>query len=64
MHSLSAGNDMSIWWVAALVWGSGSAVALAVVDRILFTRRSRKRTVPLSNAAVSRAVSACPGVRS
>ena len=40
MHSLSAGNDMSIWWVAALVWGSGSAVALAVVDRILFARQS------------------------
>ena len=45
MHSLSAGNDMSIWWVAALVWGSGCAVALAVVDRILFTGQSSKGTI-------------------
>jgi sulfoxide reductase heme-binding subunit YedZ len=64
MHSLSAGNDMGIWWVAAIVWGSGSAVALAVVDRILFIRQSRKQTIQRSNPAVRRAIGACPGVRS
>ena len=64
MHSLSAGNDMSIWWVAALVWGSGSAVALAVVDRIIFARQSREATIQRSNPAVRRAVSALPEARS
>ena len=64
MHSLSAGNDMGIWWVAALIWGSGSAVALAIVDRILFTRQSRKRAIPQPGSAVPQAISACPGARS
>jgi len=35
MHSLSAGGDMGIWWVAALVWGSASAVGIAVGARAL-----------------------------
>lgn len=35
MHSLRAGGDMGIWWVAALVWGSASAVGIAVGARIL-----------------------------
>ena len=61
MHSLSAGNDMSIWWVAALVWGSGSAVALAVVDRVLFTLQSRKRTTQRSNSPSRPAIVVRPG---
>ena len=35
MHSVSAGGDLGIWWVAALVWGSASAVAVAVGARVL-----------------------------
>ena len=35
MHSVSAGGDMGIWWVAALVWGSAGAVAVAVGARVL-----------------------------
>jgi sulfoxide reductase heme-binding subunit YedZ len=35
LHTLSAGNaDMKIWWVAAIVWGSISAVGAAVVLRL------------------------------
>jgi len=63
MHSLSAGNDMSIWWVAAAVWGSGSAVLLAVIDRILFTRQSQKGTIQRSSPGVRGAIGARPGVR-
>jgi sulfoxide reductase heme-binding subunit YedZ len=64
MHSLTAGNDMSIWWVAALVWGSGSAVAIAVVDRILFAKQSRMGVIQPSNPPIRRAPGDCPGVRS
>ncbi len=66
LHSLSAGTDMGIWWVAALVWGSASAVALAVVDRILFTLQSKKRAIQTerSNPAARHALTAGPGVRS
>ena len=34
LHSISAGGDMGIWWVAALVWGCATAVALAVATRV------------------------------
>ena len=64
MHSLTAGNDMSIWWVAALVWGSGSAVALAVVDRILFAKQSRMEVIQPTNPPIVRTPANCPGVRS
>ncbi len=66
IHSLSAGTDMGIWWVAALVWGSGSAVALAVVDRILFARRSIKWVTPSdrSHPSARQPIGAGPGVRS
>ena len=34
-HSLTAGNDLGIWWVALIEWGSAAAVATAVVARLL-----------------------------
>ncbi len=34
-HSLTAGNDLGIWWVALTEWGSAAAVATAVVARML-----------------------------
>jgi len=33
-HSLRAGNDQGIWWVALLEWGSVAAVATAVGARL------------------------------
>ena len=35
VHSLTAGNDHGIWWVALLEWGSAALVATAVVARVL-----------------------------
>ena len=64
MHTLSAGNDMTIWWVSALVWGSASAVALAVVDRILLTRPPRKGRSQLPNPLVRPTIGAGRGARS
>jgi sulfoxide reductase heme-binding subunit YedZ len=37
VHSLTAGNDLGIWWVALLEWGSAAAVATAIVARLLQT---------------------------
>jgi sulfoxide reductase heme-binding subunit YedZ len=34
-HSLTAGGDLRIWWVALVVWGSAAAVATAVLERLL-----------------------------
>jgi len=35
VHSLTAGNDLGIWWVALMEWGCAAAVATAVLARIL-----------------------------
>ena len=34
-HSLTAGHDLGIWWVALLEWGSVALVATAVLARLL-----------------------------
>ena len=34
-HSLTAGNDLRIWWVALIEWGSAATVATAVLARLL-----------------------------
>src|ERR1035441_2534693 len=34
-HSLTAGNDLGIWWVAMVEWGCAAAVATAVLARII-----------------------------
>ncbi|MGO9222082.1 MAG: ferric reductase-like transmembrane domain-containing protein [Streptosporangiaceae bacterium] len=35
MHSLTAGHDLGLWWVALIEWGCAIAVATAVLARIL-----------------------------
>jgi methionine sulfoxide reductase heme-binding subunit len=40
-HSLTAGNDLRIWWVALLEWGCGAAAATAVLARLLQAARDR-----------------------
>jgi methionine sulfoxide reductase heme-binding subunit len=35
VHSLTAGSDLRIWWVALIEWGSAAAVATAIVARLL-----------------------------
>jgi methionine sulfoxide reductase heme-binding subunit len=35
VHSLTAGNDLGIWWVALVEWACAAAVATAVVARLL-----------------------------
>lgn len=39
VHTLTAGNDLGIWWVSLTEWASAAAVAIAVVARILFAAR-------------------------
>src|ERR1035441_10660979 len=34
-HSLTAGNDLRIWWVALIEWGSAATVATPVLARLL-----------------------------
>jgi len=46
-HSLSAGGDLGIWWVAAVIWGSAGAVGLAVAIRV-WTSLSGVRARPSS----------------
>ena len=35
VHSLTAGSDLGVWWVALTEWGCAAAVATAVLARIL-----------------------------
>src|ERR1035441_9005900 len=35
VHSLTAGNDLGIWWVAVIAWACVAAVATAVVARLI-----------------------------
>jgi methionine sulfoxide reductase heme-binding subunit len=44
LHSLTAGGDMGISWVAAIVWGCAGAVAVAVGAR--FRDSARRRAIP------------------
>ncbi len=39
-HGLGAGSDLGIWWVAALVWGSVSAVVVALGFRLTTALRT------------------------
>ena len=36
VHSLTAGMDMTIWWVALTEWACAAAVAIAIGARLLF----------------------------
>jgi methionine sulfoxide reductase heme-binding subunit len=44
VHTLTAGNDLGIWWVALVEWSCAAAVAVAAVARVLFAARGG--TVP------------------
>jgi methionine sulfoxide reductase heme-binding subunit len=39
VHSLTAGNDLGVWWVALIEWGCAAAVGTAVLARILAPSR-------------------------
>jgi sulfoxide reductase heme-binding subunit YedZ len=47
IHSLTAGNDLHIWWVALIECGSAAMVATAVLARLL----GRARTPPPATRA-------------
>ncbi len=51
VHSLTAGNDLHIWWVALAECASAGMVATAVIARLL-TRRDRS-VPPASRTAVA-----------
>ena len=50
-HSISAGGDMKVWWVAALVWGSASAVIVAIARRVFVEPRGK--STPRVDASAS-----------
>jgi sulfoxide reductase heme-binding subunit YedZ len=35
VHSLTAGHDLGLWWVALIEWGCAAAVVTAVLARVL-----------------------------
>ncbi len=45
-HSLTAGNDLRIWWVGVIEWGSAAMVGTAVIARVL--GRSRREPPQLT----------------
>ena len=50
VHSLTAGNaDLRIWWVALIEWGCATAVATAVVARLLQAIRHTTLACQLPN---------------
>lgn len=44
-HSLGAGNDTSLWWVDALIWGA-TATTLAAIGYSLVVRAHERRSAP------------------
>jgi len=53
IHSIRAGNDLGVWWVALLEWGSAAAVATAVLARLLSTvRKGPAEPGPTSEASL------------
>ena len=53
VHSVTAGYDLRIWWVALVEWGCAAAVATATLARLLFWLRGPGREPPdLPEAAV------------
>ena len=54
IHSLTAGNDLRIWWVAMIETGSAAAVATALLARLIQARRDRgRRATHIRRAEVS-----------
>ncbi len=55
VHALTAGNDMRIGWVAAIVWGSAAVLAAAVLVRLgRLAQVGRRRGPGQPVSAVSR----------
>jgi len=50
VHSLTAGCDLGIWWIALIEWGCAATVATAVLARIL---KSARRPRPASQPGAS-----------
>jgi len=46
LHSLTAGNDLGIWWVALMEWGCALAVGTAVIARLLRALRDPRHEMP------------------
>jgi methionine sulfoxide reductase heme-binding subunit len=46
VHSLTAGNDLRIWWVALIELGCAAAVATSILARLIHDRTHRPRTRP------------------
>ena len=57
IHSLTAGNDLRIWWVALIECGSAAVVATAVLARLL----GRARTPPGPSPATRWSANVTPG---
>ena len=51
VHSLTAGNDLGIWWVALVEWGSAAAVATAALARLLQSIRHTTPASPFSDTS-------------
>ena len=49
LHSLTAGTDLGIWWVALIEWASAAAVATAVLARLI---ASARHTAPPARPSV------------
>ena len=45
-HSVTAGTELRIWWVALVVWGCAAAVATACLARLLSWLRGPGRQRP------------------
>jgi methionine sulfoxide reductase heme-binding subunit len=45
-HALSAGGDLRISWVAAVIWGSAAVTAIAVAARLAAAVAARTRSAP------------------
>ena len=45
-HSVTAGTDLRIWWVALVEWGCAAAVATACLARLMFWRRGPDGPLP------------------
>jgi sulfoxide reductase heme-binding subunit YedZ len=51
LHSLTAGNDLRIWWVALIEWGCALAVGTAVTARLLTAARGPASAGPARRSA-------------
>jgi sulfoxide reductase heme-binding subunit YedZ len=51
IHSLTAGNDLGIWWVALAEVGSAAAVAAAVLARVFSRSRGEQSSGPPQTAS-------------